>query len=86
LINKTIDEKVKLYPNPISGQFTISFGPNPVEESHVTISNLQGMQVFSKILKNVASDTIDLTGHPTGIYMVKVSADGVYYEDMVIKE
>jgi uncharacterized protein (TIGR02145 family) len=86
LINKTIDEKVKLYPNPISGQFTISFGPNPVEESHVTISNLQGMQVFSKIFKNVASDTIDLTGHPTGIYMVKVVTDGVSYEKKILKE
>jgi hypothetical protein len=77
---------VKVYPNPTNGQFTMSFGSNLIDEALVTIFNLQGTQVFPKTFQNTTSATIDLTGHPTGIYVVKVIADGVSYEEKVVKE
>jgi hypothetical protein len=73
------DKKMAIFPNPTSGQFSISFGSNPVEEARVTIFNLQGTQVFSKTFYNTPSATIDLTGNSAGIYMVKLKSEGVLY-------
>jgi uncharacterized protein (TIGR02145 family) len=86
LVNQTIDKKVKLFPNPTNGQITLSLGKSQNHESLVVVYNLQGAQVFSKTFQNTPSATIDLTGHPTGIYMVKVIADGVSYEEKILKE
>jgi Tol biopolymer transport system component len=85
-VKNTILQGVKLYPNPTSGQFTISFGSNPIEEALVTISNLQGTDLFTNTIENTSSATIDLTGHPTGIYLVKVIADGACYVEKICLE
>jgi hypothetical protein len=81
-----VNKKVIVYPNPTLGRFTISFGSNPVEESLVTIFNLQGAQVLSITFQNSTSATIDLTGNPTGIYMLKVFAGEKCYEEKIVKE
>jgi len=80
------EENLNIFPNPIRDKFTISFGSNPVEKAIVTIHNLQGTQVFSKTFQNTPSATIDLTGNAAGIYLVKVIADGVSYEEKIVKE
>jgi hypothetical protein len=86
LVNRTIDQKIKLYPNPTKGQITLTLGTSQNHESRVEIYNLMGTQVFSKVFYNSSSETIDLTGNPTGIYIVKVIVDGVCYEEKIVKE
>jgi hypothetical protein len=82
-----IDEDIfEIFPNPTSGQFTISPGSISVKETMVEIYNLQGVQVFSKTFQNTPSATIDISGHSAGIYLVKVIADGVSYEEKILKE
>jgi uncharacterized protein (TIGR02145 family) len=86
LVNKTIEQHVKLYPNPTKGLITLNLGTNQNHKSLVEIYNLQGTLVFSKILHNTTSATIDLMRNAAGIYVVKVIADGVSYEEKIIKE
>jgi len=76
----------KIFPNPTTGHITLSLGTSQNNESLVEIYNLQGTKVFSKTFQNTTSATIDLTGHPAGIYLVKVIADGVSYEEKIVKE
>jgi hypothetical protein len=81
-----IPKESMLYPNPTNGHITLSFGTPQSRESFVEIYNLQGAQVFSKTYQNTTSATIDLTGNPAGVYVVKVIADGVCYEEKVLKD
>jgi uncharacterized protein (TIGR02145 family) len=80
------NKKVIVFPNPLTCKVTILFGVTQVQKSLVEIYNLQGAMVFSKIFHNTPSATIDLTVNPAGIYVVKVIADGVCYEQKVLKE
>jgi uncharacterized protein (TIGR02145 family) len=86
-INNLIkDDQIVIFPNPSAGLVNLSFGLIAAQKAMVEIHNLQGTQVFSKTFQNTTSATIDLKGHPTGIYMVKVIADGVSYEEKIVKE
>jgi N-acetylneuraminic acid mutarotase len=80
------EDDLNIFPNPVRDKFTISFGSNPIEEALVTISNLQGTDLFTNTIENTSSATIDLTGHPTGIYLVKVIADGACYVEKILKD
>jgi hypothetical protein len=75
-----------IFPNPTSGQFTLSLGTFQNQKSLVEIYNLQGTQVFSKTFQNTTYATIDLTRNSAGIYMVKVIAGGACYEEKIMKE
>ena len=77
---------INIYPSPTISQVSISFGKMMELKSNIEIYNLQGTQVFSKTFHNTTSATIDLTGNTTGIYVVKVIADGVSYEEKILKE
>jgi uncharacterized protein (TIGR02145 family) len=85
-VNQTFEQNVKLYPNPTNGPITLSLGTSQNREALVEIYNLQGSQVFSKTFQNTTTVTIDLTGNSAGIYVVKVIADGVCFEEKILKE
>jgi len=86
LIEKKNDTGVLFYPNPTTGQFTLSFGTTTLIQATAEIYNTDGRLVLSKTFRNTATATIDLTGYPKGIYMVKTIADGmVYYEKFIIE-
>jgi uncharacterized protein (TIGR02145 family) len=76
---------ISVFPNPSNGLVNISYS-NTVQQATIEIYNLQGTQVFSKTFQNAPSATIDLTGYPKGLYMVKVIADGVSYEEKILLE
>lgn len=76
---------ISVFPNPNTGLINISFG-NTVQKATIEIYNLQGALVFSNVLLNKSIETIDLTSNTDGIYIVKVIADGEYYEGKILKE
>jgi len=86
IISKAQDHPLSIYPNPTTGHITLSLGTSQNHESLVEIYNLQGAQVFSKSFQNTPSATIDLTGKPAGIYLVKVVADEICYKEKILKE
>ncbi len=69
---------VRLSPNPTTGKLKIT--GNDVYA--VTITNLNGKQVLNAI----EPETIDLTGYPKGIYLVRISSDqGETTEKVLLK-
>jgi len=77
---------VSIFPNPTTGRFVISFGTAKNQQASVEIYNLQGNLVLSKTFQNPTFETIDLTGKPKGIYLMKSWSDGVLYSQKVCIE
>lgn len=67
---------VKIYPNPAPGLLNIAFNSVPVKKAIIEVYNTEGRKIFSKSFRNIKHSTIDLTGNPKGLYLVKLSFDG----------
>ncbi|HXP52316.1 MAG TPA: T9SS type A sorting domain-containing protein, partial [Bacteroidia bacterium] len=73
-------EKVKVFPNPSKGIFTIQ-----IDNGHLTIDNTKlqveiynelGETVYSQTLRRVQGDnSIDLSEQPNGIYLYRVISE-----------
>ena len=77
--NETVDTeapsasttRLRVYPNPNTGLFTIAIdSPSPVPTA---VFNLQGMPVWKGDVRDQM--TVDLSGRPGGIYMVRAGAE-----------
>jgi uncharacterized protein (TIGR02145 family) len=75
---------ISVFPNPGNGLINVSF--NTVQQATIEIYNLQGALVFSNVFINKTFETIDLTENTTGIYIVKVIADGVNFNGKIFKK
>lgn len=79
------NDKLFIFPNPSSGLFTIKFKEIPLKSSSIEIYNAIGKAVLKKDILNSDNITIDLTNHPVGMYLIKIIADGISYEDKILK-
>ena len=62
------DEQPLVYPNPANHSISIYIPPR-VNEVKVDISNVSGVNVFSKKLAN--STTLDISSWPNGVYIIQ---------------
>jgi hypothetical protein len=76
---KVESEKLKVYPNPSNGKFTIQMANSHqlIANSQVHVYNVLGEQVFSQYSIPIAIGTnthytMDLSGQPSGIYFYRV--------------
>jgi N-acetylneuraminic acid mutarotase len=76
---------LNIFPNPVRDKFTISFG-NSIQHANVAIFTLDGRQMVTQTFHSASSETIDLSDFSAGMYFVRITADGVRYEEKVIKE
>ena len=71
---------VRIYPNPGSGRFRISFEAKAaVKEVLVTVRNALGQEVYRQAYRDIGSSfaaDLDMEGAAKGVYFVEVSADG----------
>lgn len=72
-VNEFNDSKVKLYPNPTTGIFTIDLG-NEIENTEISIHDLNGrlIKVFYKSNKSLINIDLELG---LGLYFVTVISD-----------
>lgn len=86
LSNQSFDEnQVKIYPNPSNGIFNISLGTISAEK--IEVYDINGRLIFntSNVESNIETK-IDLTNASTGIYFVKIEADGKNIVKRIVKE
>ncbi len=74
-------KQIKVYPNPSNGLYNIE---KPMEATEILITDIAG-----KIIKRVTalqSNTcqVDITGHPTGIYFIRVQVEGNWLTQKVV--
>ena len=66
---------VSIYPNPSTGKFTVELGAEI--SGTVEVYNMLGAKVLSfKKETNNTRYEVDLTGHPTGVYTVRMESNG----------
>jgi len=68
-----LEESMSVYPNPNSGQFTIDFFTPIRQDIYVTLMNIQGQEIFSKIVEstNKYKEAVHENLEP-GIYFLMV--------------
>ncbi len=77
---------VSIFPNPATGKFTIDIR-NEASVNNIKVINLTGQSVYNKDITNTASTNsfeIDLSNQPKGIYLVKVTGEGVVMVGKVV--
>ncbi|NUQ24051.1 MAG: T9SS type A sorting domain-containing protein [Saprospiraceae bacterium] len=79
-VDNTLEEqaKVKIFPNPTSGEVTIDLGELSGKPVQVQIFNTQGQQIetyqFGEALEQ---ERIDLSPYSEGVYWIRVQAEGM---------
>lgn len=85
-INKMKD-KIAIFPNPASDIITINFKDINYKEIKIEVQNILGQRMFSKIVKSVVQEKIDLSLFKSGTYIFSLIVDNsvVYSEKIILQ-
>lgn len=78
---KTFD----VYPNPASDVINLSF-TEIIEDSELSILNINGELVYSEVLTSGDSYTINTESLAKGIYVVNIKSDETFYSTKLVKQ
>ena len=73
-----------MYPNPASNNVTIRFSELPVEETKITIFDMTGREVQSRIVQNM-HEILDIQELKQGMYIVKTQISNNFRTQKLIK-
>jgi len=78
---------LKISPNPTNGKFTITISnfQSSIINSQLSITNVQGEVIYKSEITNLKSE-IDLSGQPSGIYIVSIKSGEKVCHQKLIKE
>lgn len=78
LVTPNASTTITLYPNPLIDEFNIRFDERAVgKTAQVQVYNQQGiLQRSLKVANAQSTETVSMTGLPSGLYSVKVQANG----------
>ena len=80
------DKKILLYPNPTKGKITIEIaGYQQTSNSGLYLYAISGNLLKSQPIGSTSSD-IDLSGYPSGVYILKIVLKNKNTEWKIIKE
>jgi hypothetical protein len=70
----------QIFPNPATKSATIQFDQSKTSNTNLTVTNLVGQQMahirIEKSGPEMASQKLDLSGYPKGIYLVQLETEG----------
>jgi subtilisin family serine protease len=79
---------MKIYPNPATTELNVAFGEKVIA-SQLTICDITGKIVFSKLVKDVGAgqvETVDTETLASGSYILKISNDGKTGSYKIVKQ
>lgn len=82
----TNNKNVSIYPNPVKDNLNINIKDFSGEVS-IKIIDINGREVFNKNINNFnTSNVLDLSAFSSGIYVLKLSGEGLNYSEKIILE
>ena len=80
-------KKIKVYPNPNTGRFTVEFADPLMAESYYSVYDAMGKLLYQRSLPpGTMLEEVDLSRFGTGTYVIKCAdRDGVYYERVMVE-
>jgi PKD repeat protein len=76
----------RVYPNPTTGIFTLTFnGYIPSEKINVGIFNMKGEQIISMEFSDEIQHEFSIAGRPAGLYLVRVQSRGQSRSSRIVK-
>ena len=80
-------QKMKIYPNPNTGRFTVEFADPLMAESYYSVYDVMGKLLYQRPLPpGTTLEEVDLARFGTGTYVIKCTdPDGVSYERVVVE-
>jgi hypothetical protein len=81
--NQSVENSIYVYPNPSTGIFNIEM--NSAVKNNIEVYDMLGKKIKSVELNNPRS-TLDLTGSPKGMYMLRIISDGEIVNKKIILE
>lgn len=76
--------KTKIYPNPVENMVDVIL-PDQAEIVHIYVYDVQGRTLLST-KKHSSNFSVDLSNLNSGIYLMKINADGVIEDHTIIKK
>ncbi len=67
---------VVMYPNPSKGMIRVELETSSGSATEVSVSNVAGAEVFRRSYLSGDAIQLDLSGHVSGMYLVRVAQDG----------
>ncbi|WP_347839978.1 T9SS type A sorting domain-containing protein [uncultured Draconibacterium sp.] len=67
---------VVMYPNPSKGMVRVELETSSGSATEVSVSNVAGAEVFRRSYLSGDAIQLDLSGHVSGMYLVRVAQDG----------
>ncbi|BCY27933.1 M4 family metallopeptidase [Flavobacterium okayamense] len=77
--------EILVYPNPSKGIYNISLGTNQLEK--IEVYDINGRLILNQnSFENSFETKIDLSNASTGVYFIKISAEGKNFVKRIVKE
>jgi HYR domain/Secretion system C-terminal sorting domain len=76
---RLLRKEFAVYPNPTNGLVNLELAQYDGKNVAIQVLNSVGQQVYNLPIKEVTNQTysVDMLNYPTGIYLVKVSSNGI---------
>ncbi len=82
MVEGIIREQLKVYPNPVVDRVTIEY-PRMCK---ITLTNIQGRQVFLREFIPVETKIVDLSALKPGVYILRIDSDAGVANSRIIKQ
>jgi hypothetical protein len=79
------NSSVSLYPNPVENVLNLDF-PSSLENARIEILNLLGQSVMEFHRIQISKESVSVQAIPSGMYLVKISANGFSKELRMVKK
>ncbi|GAI38937.1 unnamed protein product [marine sediment metagenome] len=86
-VEKLTEYDINIYPNPSKGLISIELKDFVHKDLYIEITNMYGEIIYNKQLVSLnKKETIDLSGHAKGLYLIKVFNDKILKTKKMVLE
>jgi hypothetical protein len=83
-IHPSYQQNIQFFPNPVNNTINILFGKLSYKNAIIKLMDIEGKLILSDTCHNLPAVTIDFTGKPKGLYILRLDVDGEILEKKIV--